>query len=147
MDAGACGFSLQRMGPNSAQTDVDGTPMVTDTMCDEDVFALAEVLRERDEGFIQITQVTSADPNDPADADFKARLARVAGRPLLDNLVPVSDRNPRVHEERLEWLAKCRAEGLQIFGQGVTLRSGTVITLEHWNLYDMAPAWKQATTG
>ncbi len=58
MDAGLCGFSIQRLGPNSTQADFDGTPMVTDTMCDEDILALAEVLAERDEGFIQITQAT-----------------------------------------------------------------------------------------
>ena len=32
MDAGLCGFSIQRLGPNSTQADFDGTPMVTDTM-------------------------------------------------------------------------------------------------------------------
>src|SRR5258708_5099970 len=54
MDAGLCGFSIQRMGVNSVQTDFDGTPMVTDCMAEEDVFALCEVLAERDEGYIQI---------------------------------------------------------------------------------------------
>jgi len=34
MDAGLCGFSIQRLGPNSVQADFDGSPMVTDTMCD-----------------------------------------------------------------------------------------------------------------
>src|SRR5215510_14915782 len=58
MDAGLCGFSIQRLGPNSAQADYDGSPMVTDTMCDEDILNLGEVLRERGDGFIQITQVT-----------------------------------------------------------------------------------------
>src|SRR5260370_16547739 len=62
MDAGACGFSIQRLGPHSLQADVDGTPMPTDCMADEDIFALAEVLRERDEGFIQITQAQGGDP-------------------------------------------------------------------------------------
>ncbi len=66
MDAGLCGFSIQRLGPNSVQADFDGSPMVTDTMSDEDILALAEVLRERDEGFIQITQATG---------DIKADLA------------------------------------------------------------------------
>ena len=56
MDAGLCGFSIQRLGRNSAQADFDGSPMVTDTMCDEDILNLARVLRERDEGFIEITQ-------------------------------------------------------------------------------------------
>ena len=44
MDAGLCGFSIQRLGPNSAQADFDGSPMVTDTMCDEDILNLARVL-------------------------------------------------------------------------------------------------------
>src|SRR5438105_4311388 len=56
MDAGLCGFSIQRLGPNSVQADFDGSPMVTDTMVDEDILALGEVLAERDEGFIQMTQ-------------------------------------------------------------------------------------------
>ena len=32
MDAGLCGFSIQRLGKDSAQSDFDGSPMVTDTM-------------------------------------------------------------------------------------------------------------------
>jgi N-acyl-D-aspartate/D-glutamate deacylase len=58
MDAGLCGFSIQRLGPNSVQADFDGSPMVTDTMCDEDILNLARVLRRRDEGFMAITQGT-----------------------------------------------------------------------------------------
>ena len=45
MDAGLCGFSIQRLGKHSAQADFDGSPMVTDTMCDEDILNLARVLR------------------------------------------------------------------------------------------------------
>ena len=81
MDAGLCGFSIQRLGPDSVQSDFDGTPMVTDTMCDDDIFCLAEVLRERDEGFIQITQATGGLKGDRDDLDFQARLAEVAQRP------------------------------------------------------------------
>src|SRR5215475_2870841 len=51
MDAGLAGFSIQRLGPNSVQADFDGSPMVTDTMVDEDILCLARVLRRRDEGF------------------------------------------------------------------------------------------------
>ena len=45
MDAGLCGFSIQRLGPDSTQADYDGSPMVTDIMSDEDILSLAEVLR------------------------------------------------------------------------------------------------------
>ncbi len=78
MDAGLCGFSIQRLGPDSVQADFDGTPMVTDTMCDEDILALGAVLAERDEGFIQITQATG---DIKADLAFVEKLAEVAQPP------------------------------------------------------------------
>src|ERR671916_2665460 len=79
MDAGLCGFSIQRLGPNSIQADFDGTPMVTDTMVDDDIFALAEVLAERDEGFIQMTQAAG---DIRADLAFVEKLAATAQRPI-----------------------------------------------------------------
>src|SRR5207302_3664319 len=79
MDAGLCGFSIQRLGPDSAQGDYDGTPMVTDIMCDEDILNLARVLRERDDGFVEITQATSFDPKN--DRAFIEKLAEAARRP------------------------------------------------------------------
>src|SRR5947209_5636369 len=41
MDVGGCGFSCQRLGNGfiSVQRDYDGTPMVTDTMAEEDLLA------------------------------------------------------------------------------------------------------------
>ncbi|MFN0092150.1 MAG: N-acyl-D-amino-acid deacylase family protein [Acidimicrobiales bacterium] len=147
MDAGLCGFSIQRLGPDSIQSDFDGSPMVTDTMCDEDIFALAEVLRERDEGFIQITQATGGLKGDADDLEFQARLADVAKRPILHNVVSASPVDPTIHRRRLEWLASCHERGLQVFGQGGTIRSGFVFSLDDWNLYDSSPAWREATTG
>jgi len=76
MDAGACGFSIQRLGKHSLQADVDGTPMPTDCMADEDILALAEVLRERDEGFIQITPTSGAATALFSSAWRKSRSAR-----------------------------------------------------------------------
>jgi N-acyl-D-aspartate/D-glutamate deacylase len=144
INAGACGFSTQRLGEHSVQADYDGTPMVTDTMSDEDCLALGEVLGKRDEGFIQITQFTG-DLN--ADLAFQERLAEVSRRPILHNLVTVRRNKPEVHRNRLEWLEDCNKRGLRIFGQGATLRAGFEFTLEHWNLYDSSPAWNAATTG
>lgn len=144
MDAGLCGFSIQRLGPNSSQADFDGTPMVTDTMCDEDILCLAEVLRERNEGFIQITQATG---NMRSDLDFIEKLADVAKRPILHNAIVPGKRNPVPHQKSLEWLESAREKGLPIYGQCGTLRSGFAFTLEHWNLYDASPAWRKLTTG
>jgi N-acyl-D-aspartate/D-glutamate deacylase len=144
MDCGACGFSIQRLGKRSVQADFDGTPMVTDTMCDEDVLALAEVLRERDEGFVQITQFTG---DLGGDLRFQEKLAEVSGRPILHNVVAVLREYPDAHRKRTEWLERCQKKGLRIFGQTATVRSGFAFTLEHWNLYDSSPAWNLATTG
>jgi N-acyl-D-aspartate/D-glutamate deacylase len=144
MDAGLCGFSIQRLGPDSVQADYDGSPMVTDTMCDADILALAEVLHRRDEGFIQITQATG---NVKGDLTFLETLAATAGRPILHNVIVAARKNPEVHRRSLRWLEKCRAKGLPMYGQTGTHRTGFVFTLEHWNLYDTSPAWRALTTG
>jgi N-acyl-D-aspartate/D-glutamate deacylase len=146
MDAGLCGFSIQRLGPDSVQADYDGSPMVTDTMCDEDIFNLARVLCARDEGFMEITQAT--DPADNrADLAFVQKLAGVAKRPILFQAIAPTRKNAEIHRRLLRWIETCRAQGLPIFGQGASVRSGFAFTLEHWNLYDMSPAWRGLTTG
>src|SRR5215472_4853167 len=144
MDAGLAGFSVQRLGPDSTQADFDGSPMVTDTMCDEDILNLARVLRERDEGFIEITQATGKIKNDLA---FLEYLASEANRPILNNVIAPARRDPTVHQKSMAWLKRCREKGLPIFGQAFTLRTGFAFTLEHWNLYDASPAWRSVTTG
>jgi N-acyl-D-aspartate/D-glutamate deacylase len=144
MDAGLCGFSIQRLGPDSVQADFDGSPMVTDTMCDEDILALAEVLHERGEGFIQITQ---AEGNIKRDLAFLEKLAATANRPILHNVVIPSRKNPEIHRRPLRWIESCRERGLPIYAQCGTGRAGFAFTLEHWNLYDASPAWRAVTTG
>ena len=144
MDAGLCGFSIQRLGRNSTQADYDGTPMVTDTMVDEDILCLAEVLAERDEGFIQITQVTG---KIKSDLQFVEKLAEVSGRPVIHNAIAPTRRNPEPHRKSLNWLNKCRDAGLQVFGQCATVRSGFAFSLEDWNLYDFSKSWRMLTTG
>jgi N-acyl-D-aspartate/D-glutamate deacylase len=144
MDAGLCGFSIQRLGPDSTQADYDGSPMVTDTMADADILNLAEVLRQRDEGFIQITQSTGTIKDD---LNFLEKLAEVAQRPILHNVIVAARKDPKVHRRSLDWLERCREQGLPIFGQTGTHRTGFAFTLEHWNLYDASPAWRELTTG
>ena len=153
MEAGACGFSIQRLGANSLQADVDGTPMPTDCMADEDVLALAEVLRDRDEGFIQITQAQGGDPVHAGDESksrdhiFLERLAEVARRPILHNAIAAIDDAPNFHVKELDWVHRCNAKGLRIYAQGANVRTWFNFSLEHWNLYDSSPAWNAATQG
>ncbi len=109
MDAGLCGFSIQRLGPNSTQADFDGTPMVTDTMCDDDILALGAVLGERDEGFIQITQATG---DIKADLAFVEKLAAVANRPILYNAIAPARKDPNPHRRSLQLATPGAGEGL-----------------------------------
>jgi len=144
MDAGLCGFSIQRLGENSVQADYDGTAMPTDVMCDEDIFNLARVLAERDEGFIQITQGTG---DIRGDIKFLEELAEIAQRPILHNAVLPAREDPEVHRRPLRWIDGCWERGLPIYAQCATGRAGFAFTLEHWNLYDASPAWRTVTTG
>jgi len=143
MDAGLCGFSIQRLGPHSPQPDYDGTPMVTDTMCDDDILNLARVLHERDEGIIQVTQVIS--PKE--DLAFQERLAAESGRPVLHNVIAADTKNPRIHRRSIDWIERCRTNGLAMYGQAFTMRSGFSFSLEGWNFYDGIPAWNAVMFG
>jgi N-acyl-D-amino-acid deacylase len=144
MDAGLCGFSIQRLGPNSVQADFDGSPMVTDTMCDEDILNLARVLRRRDEGFMEITQGTG---DARVDLSFVEKLADESQRPILWQAIIPTRNNPEIHRRSMRFVERNRAKGRQIFGQAGTVRSGFAFTLENWNLYDTLPEWRVLTTG
>ena len=82
MDAGGCGWSAQRLHPsggNCVQRDFDGTPMVTDLMHNETALALARVLRQRNEGFIQ-TVLSTVRPAWPICAIWRSWRKSAAGR-------------------------------------------------------------------
>src|SRR5437763_1299223 len=55
MDAGGGGWSVLRLRTFNVQRDHDGMPMSTDVMHAETLFAPADVLAERNQGFIQAT--------------------------------------------------------------------------------------------
>ncbi|HKD65739.1 MAG TPA: amidohydrolase family protein [Candidatus Binataceae bacterium] len=147
MDAGGCGWSAQRFHPNGGscvQRDYDGTPMVTDVMADETSFALARVLRQRNEGFIQMNLVTGDRKHDRAHYE---QVAEVSGRPLLFNAVIAVNSDPEIHRDMLRWLHSCHERGLRVYGQGVTTDAGMNFAFTDWNLFDDAAAWCEATTG
>src|SRR5262245_58680020 len=143
--AGACGWSLQRMGPDTAQTDFDGTPMATDTMAEADLLALGRALARCGTGFIEITQASERRTHE--NQAVVERLAAAAKRPILFNVVQAVNGYPDLHRRQVEWLADCHRRGLAIYGQGVTVRQPFHVTLEDWNLYDMAPTWNRALQG
>jgi N-acyl-D-aspartate/D-glutamate deacylase len=147
MDAGGCGWSAQRLppdGPGAVQRDYDGGPMVTDVMHDATAIALAEVLAERNQGFMQMALATADGAHDFAHLEA---LAELSGRPLLYNVVQSFVRFPEAHRALIAWLDSCRQRGIRVYGQGVTTTSAFTFTFEDWNLFDDDPAWMEATVG
>jgi N-acyl-D-aspartate/D-glutamate deacylase len=147
MDAGACGWSAQRLmpdGPSSVQRDFDGSPMNTDIMHDETCIEMAKVLGERGEGFQELT-LSSWDPK--KDAKHFELLAEISGRPIMFEAVIAQDRFPHRHRNTMKWLERCRQRGVPVYGQGITTDAGLSFTFEDWNLFDDSDAWREATTG
>ena len=150
IDAGACGWSAQVLGPDSPQRDYDGTPMVTDLMTDEELFTFAQVLGERDEGHIQISYYEAPDPSQTMRESTKLffeKLAGISGRPVIYQQVQPLASDAEKHRHRIRWLEDCTRRGLRIYGQGATTRAGRELTFEDWNLFDMSPAWREVTLG
>jgi N-acyl-D-amino-acid deacylase len=147
MDAGAWGWSAQRMLPDSGlatQLDHDGTPMVTDVMHDITCIRMAEVLGRRRAGFIQMTLKTGDIKRDQAHFED---LATASGRPVLYNTLGVVERAPEAHRETIAWLDRCRSEGLRVVAQAVTSTFGFTFTLEDFNLFDDSPPWRAIAIG
>jgi N-acyl-D-amino-acid deacylase len=147
MNAGGCGWSAQRLhpdGPGAVQRDYDGGPMVTDIMHDATALHLAEVLAERNQGFMQMALATADGAHDFAHIE---QLAEVSGRPLLYNVVQSFVRIPDAHRALLAWLDSCRQRGIRVYGQGVTTTAAFTFTFEDWNLFDDDAAWLDATIG
>ncbi|AMK25583.1 N-acyl-D-amino-acid deacylase family protein [Sphingobium sp. TKS] len=153
MEAGAAGWSVQRMGEHSIQPDFDGTPMVTDIMTDEEGYAFAEVLRKRGEGIIQLTYAPSGDKmaedffDLPTVEGWVEKLAEVSGRPVLHNTLLAIDGKPEVHRHAMEWLQACHEKGLTVYGHADTNRNFQQFNFETWNGFDIAPNWKAALMG
>jgi N-acyl-D-aspartate/D-glutamate deacylase len=143
MDAGACGWSVQRL-PGGAQRDYDGTPLVTDVMHDETALVLARVLGERNEGFMEMSIHTSDDPR--VDQRHVEQLAEVSGRPVIWNAIFPSSSGPR-HRDAIDWLKGCTERGLRVYGQASTCEIPMFFTMEDFNLWDDSDAWCEATTG
>jgi len=147
LDAGACGWSAQRMlptGPSAVQRDFDGTPMPTDVMHDDTCRAFARVLRQRNDGFMQMLLISGDNTRDKA---FYEEMAEISGRPMIMNVVQAFDHRPELHRRVLAWLKSCRERGIKVVGQGLTTDAGFSFTFENWNLFDDAEPWCEATTG
>ncbi|MGD9601591.1 MAG: amidohydrolase family protein [Gammaproteobacteria bacterium] len=146
MDAGACGWSVQKLGDGfmSIQRDYDGTPMVTDMMSNETCIAFAEVLRKRGEGHIQITQ---AREDIYEDLSFVEKLAEVSGVPVLFNVVSANNYHPRQSKRLLRWAEQAQAKGHKVYLQAISVGNDNTMTFADFNLLDGQDDWREVTLG
>lgn len=154
LDAGAIGWGAQRHVPGSLvsiQRDHDGSGMISDLAPDEIYLELARALRGRRGAFIQFSQGTTTAENFMAelrgDFEFSARLAEIAGCPVLYNAIMALNSGPEIFREQLTWVDEANRAGIPVFAQTASVRSPAVLTLEDWNLFDASDAWRQATLG
>lgn len=133
--AGACGWSAQCLGrPGESdgrfpQGDFDGTPMPTDVMWPETRRVMAEVLGARNAGFMQASGV----PDEEVE-----QLVEISGRPFIWQAV-VANALTMYYRNRLEWLRACRARGLPIYGQAMTVDAPIHFTLANEAILDRSP--------
>ena len=143
LDAGAIGFAMIHLGGTNSHVDFDGTPMPTDIMAIEDAYDLATVLRDRDQGIIQITADTAGAAEN---RHISAELARVSGRPVLHNVIFVSGLHEDHHRTVLRWLDDESAKGLNLYAQGGTFRAWLEFNALDYNGWDSDSNWARLST-
>jgi N-acyl-D-amino-acid deacylase len=140
MDAGACGFALSFLGgEGNSHVDYDRSPMPTDIMNPEDAYELADVLRERGEGMIQI----SCELPGFQRRDVSEELARRSGRPVLHGALMIIDNDPSMHRDTLAWIDDARARGLNILSQGSNKRNWFEFAAVDYNGWDNIPFFRE----
>jgi N-acyl-D-aspartate/D-glutamate deacylase len=141
MDAGAAGFSFSYLGgEGNTHVDHDQTPMPTDIMAKDEAYNLADVLRERGDGVIQ---VLSELPGSYKERAFSEELARRSGRPVYHNILVADGAHPEQHRSALAWLDEVAAKGLEVWCQGFTFRKPLEITPMHYNNWDSFPLFRR----
>jgi N-acyl-D-amino-acid deacylase len=120
MDCGALGFGFSYLQETNSHKDVDGSPMITDAMHEEEAINLARVLAERGEGVIQALVETS--PKNIKNRKLVEKLAEISGRPVLHTVIMANDKQPSQHRAILKWLDETAARGLQIYSQALCFR-------------------------
>jgi N-acyl-D-amino-acid deacylase len=141
MDAGAIGFGFSYQGNHNTHVDCDGKPMPSDIMNPDDIYALAEVLRERGEGSVQAL----VDTPGARFGEVGLQVARISGRPVLHNVTLVNDYLPTYHEEMLDMLDKAAAEGLEVYSMTLTTRGWNEFKATDWDIWNIVPIFREFT--
>lgn len=141
LDAGASGFAFSFLGADgNNHLDHDQTPMPTDVMDPEEAYNLADVLRERGQGVIQVLCELPGMKNHRR--YVVEELARRSRRPVIHNITLASDINKEQHREILHWMDALLSEGLDVWTQAFSFRKPLEIKPLHYNVWDSVPVFR-----
>ena len=140
MKAGAFGFSGNKDVNDRPE---DGGFLPSHVASNEEYLALADVLGEFGVGCLGWTM---GGMQDTQEAQWLlAEMIRRSGRPLTAGANST--------DEGLAWLAECRAEGLPLINQEISMNfmtrsgDGSEFTLAEYNLFDYMPNWIEPLVG
>jgi N-acyl-D-amino-acid deacylase len=139
LEAGAIGFAFSKLNEFNSHKD-HGKPMPTDAADESTAYALAEVLREMDYGIIQSLVYLPMAINNNHIAE---KLARISGRPVVQNILVPFDHIPDDVDRVLEWLDHCEAEGLDCYSQALAFRTWQESRLLDWTTWDIHPVFAE----
>ena len=139
LEAGAIGFAFSKLNEFNSHKD-HGKPMPTDAADESTAYALAEVLRDMDYGIIQalVDLPMAIDNNHIAE-----KLARISGRPVVQNILVPFDHIPGEVDRVLNWLDHCEEEGLDCYSQALAFRTWQESRLLDWNTWDVLPEFAE----
>lgn len=139
LESGAIGFAFSKLNEFNSHKD-NGKPMPTDAADESIAYALAEVLREMDYGIIQalVDLPMAVDNNHIAE-----ELARISGRPIVQNIIVPFDHIPGEIDRVLNWLNHCEKQGLDCYSQALAFRTWQESRLLDWNTWDTVPEFAE----
>jgi N-acyl-D-aspartate/D-glutamate deacylase len=140
LQAGGFGFS----GTFSmANRDYDGGYLPTQVAPREEFLEMAKVMREFNRGSIEWTMGNALQG---LGLEFLLELAKTSGRPVNWNAIVSDANNPNGWRRQLEWSEKAYREA-PVLPVNICLPIEREFTLETIGLFDVLPAWNEATVG
>src|SRR4051812_46249844 len=140
--AGALGFSSSRTFLHRVP---DGRPVPGTFARAEELLAIADVLRRRGAGGVELAaRLGEGDTDDlvntRAEVAWMARITREAGRPVTFNMAQ-TDTRPNLHTDVLAMVDEENAAGAGLRPQTTARGIGILFGLSHRTPFDRAPAW------
>ena len=140
LEQGAVGFTISRVAHQKGE---HGEPIPSFVAAEEEIFAMADVLREIDRGIIGINLRTKGLDFNQEDRDQLVRLARATGRVVNWNEFNQRWEYPDQWRSLLDFMEAAQREGAQVYAVMRCQRNDCQFNLRATHLFDGSPAWQE----